>query len=72
MDHGFEVDLDKRCGATSQKGRPCSLHAIMGIDLCALHSGLARAAGSPGYGDERALVAYKRRLATVKSAAALR
>ena len=60
MDHGFPEDENKRCAKTSQKGRPCSNHALAGIDLCALHSGLARPRGAPGYGDPRALEAYKR------------
>ncbi len=60
MDHGFREDDNKRCGATSQKGRPCSNQALAGIDLCALHSGLAKPRGAPGYGDPRALEAYKR------------
>ncbi|MPZ48061.1 MAG: hypothetical protein GEU75_01905 [Dehalococcoidia bacterium] len=71
MDHGYEVDANKRCRATTKKDRPCALNALAGIDLCALHSGLAKPAGKPGYGDEKALAAYKRRLATGKKAAAV-
>jgi hypothetical protein len=63
MDHGYEVDPDKRCRATTKKERQCSLPAVRGIDLCALHAGLAKATRKPGYGDPRALDAYKRRLA---------
>jgi hypothetical protein len=63
LDHGFEVDPNKRCRATTKKQRQCSLFAVRGIELCALHAGLARAARKPGYGDTRALEAYKRRLA---------
>ena len=61
MDHGYAVDEDKRCSATSQKARPCANQALTGIDRCALHAGLARAKGAPGYGDPRALEEYKRR-----------
>ena len=64
MDHGFEIDSNKRCSATTQKLRPCTLFALRGIDMCALHSGLARAKGKPGYGDAKALAAYKRVLAS--------
>ena len=60
MDHGFPEDDNKRCAATSQKGRPCSNQALAGIDLCALHSGLAKPRGAPGYGDPKALEAYRR------------
>ena len=67
MDHGFAVEVDKRCKAKTQKDRQCSLPAIKGIDLCALHSGLATAKDKPGYGDPKALEAYKRSL--VKTAA---
>jgi hypothetical protein len=63
MDHGYEVDPDKRCRATTKKDRQCSLPAVRGIDLCALHAGLAKATSKRGYGDPRALDAYKRRLA---------
>jgi len=69
MDHGFAVEVDKRCKAKTQKDRQCSLPAIKGIDLCALHSGLATAKDKPGYGDPRALEAYKRSLVTPKPAA---
>ncbi|HWC28836.1 MAG TPA: hypothetical protein VG845_02030 [Dehalococcoidia bacterium] len=60
MDHGYEVDENKRCRATTKKERQCTLPALAGIDLCALHAGLARPRGSTGYGDPHALDAYKR------------
>ena len=60
MDHGYEVDTNKRCRANTKKQRPCSLFALAGIDLCALHSGLAKAKDKPGYGDVKALDAFKR------------
>ena len=63
MDHGYQVDPNKRCRATTKKERQCSLQAIMGIELCALHAGLAKSTRKPGYGDPRALDAYMRRLA---------
>jgi hypothetical protein len=61
MDHGYAVNEDKRCAATSQKARPCANQALTGIDRCALHAGLAKPRGAPGYGDPRALEDYKRR-----------
>jgi hypothetical protein len=60
MDHGYEVDTDKRCAARTKKETQCRMPPLRGITLCALHSGLARAKGKPGYGDPRALDAYKR------------
>jgi hypothetical protein len=63
MDHGYQVDEDRRCTARTQKQRQCSLPPIRGIELCALHAGLARAKGSSGYGDPKALDAYKRSVA---------
>jgi hypothetical protein len=63
MDHGYEVDEDRRCIARTQKQRQCSMPPIRGIDLCALHAGLAKARGSAGYGDPKALDAYKRSVA---------
>jgi len=67
MDHGYQVDQDKRCTAKTQKLRQCSLPPLRGIDLCALHAGLAKARGSAGYGDPKALDAYKRSLAAKAS-----
>ncbi len=67
-DHGFEVDANKRCRAMTKKDRQCVLQALAGIDLCALHSGLARPVGAPDYGDARALAAYKRRIAASANA----
>jgi hypothetical protein len=64
VDHGFEVDATRHCRAVTKKGRQCTLNAIAGIDLCALHAGLARGKGKPGFGDVRALDAYKRRIAS--------
>ena len=59
MDHGYAVNEDKRCIATTKKDRQCQLRSIVGIELCALHSGLARSKRSKGYGDPRALAAFK-------------
>jgi hypothetical protein len=74
MDHGYDVDINKRCRAVTKKERQCALFALSGIDLCALHAGLATARGKPGYGDPRALEAYKRAQATssTRNAAAAR
>ena len=66
MDHGYEVDLNKRCRATTMKERQCTLPPLVGIELCALHAGLAKARGKPGYGDLRALDAYKRQTARLR------
>lgn len=60
MDHGYETDLNTHCKARTKKERQCSMFALKGIDLCALHSGLAKAKGKPGYGDARALELFKR------------
>lgn len=62
LDHGYEINENRRCSATTKKQRQCTQAALSGIDLCALHSGLARAKGKVGYGDPRALEAYKRGL----------
>lgn len=62
MDHGYEIDPNKRCSATTKKDRPCSLNALAGISLCALHAGLARPRGNPEYGSAAAMVAYKKGL----------
>ena len=62
MDHGYEVNEDKRCTAKTQKQRQCTLPPIRGIDLCALHAGLARPRAATDYGDPKALDAYKRAL----------
>ena len=66
MDHGYEIDVNKRCRARTMKERQCTLPALAGIDLCALHAGLAKARGKPGYGDPRALDAYKRETARLR------
>ncbi|HLG12422.1 MAG TPA: hypothetical protein VI876_11750 [Dehalococcoidia bacterium] len=62
MDHGYAVDETKRCRATTKKERQCTLPALAGIDLCALHAGLAKPNNAVGYGDPQALEAYKRAL----------
>lgn len=62
MDHGYQVNENKRCSATTKKERQCTLPALAGIDMCALHSGLARPNGAAGFGDPQALEAYKRAL----------
>jgi hypothetical protein len=67
MDHGYEVNEDKRCTAKTQKMRQCTLPPLRGIDLCALHAGLARPKDSPAFGDPRALDTYKRGLAARES-----
>ena len=38
------------------------LEVLKGIDLCALHSGLARARGKPDYGNPKLLEDFKRKL----------
>lgn len=63
LDHGYEVDQNVLCRAVTKKERRCTLPALLGIDLCALHSGLARPRGTIGYGDPKALEAYKRGMA---------
>jgi hypothetical protein len=60
LDHGYEVDHTKLCRATTKKDRQCTLPPLAGIDLCALHSGLAKPRGAIGHGDRQALEAYKR------------
>lgn len=72
MDHGYEVNEDKRCTARTQKQRQCSLPPLRGIELCALHAGLARPRNAPDYGDPKALEAYKRSLVARSSGAAAR
>ena len=67
MDHGYEVNQDKRCTARTQKLRQCTMPPLKGIERCALHAGLARPKGAAGYGDPRALDAYKRSLAAKAS-----
>ena len=67
MDHGYEVNEDKRCTARTQKQRQCTMPPLRGIDLCALHAGLARPRGDAGYGDPKALETYKRALAAKAS-----
>jgi hypothetical protein len=62
LDHGYEVDINKRCRATTKKDRQCTLPPLVGIDLCALHAGLAKPNGAIGHGDPQALEAYKRAL----------
>jgi len=63
MDHGYEVDQDKRCTAKTQKQRQCTLPPLRGIELCALHAGLARPRSDSAYGDPKVLDAYRRSLA---------
>ena len=70
MDHGYQVNEDKRCAATTQKQRRCSMAAIVGIELCALHAGLARPKGHTAYGSRQALDSYKRKLAAPAKAPA--
>ncbi len=67
MDHGYEVNEDKRCTAKTQKLRQCTLPPLKGIELCALHAGLARPKAASDYGDPRALDIYKRSLAAKAS-----
>jgi hypothetical protein len=62
MDHGYEVDENKRCTAITQKQRQCSLPPSRGIERCALHAGLAKPRASAGHGDPKALEAYRRSL----------
>jgi hypothetical protein len=62
MDHGYEVNEDKRCEAMTKKERRCSMPPISGIERCALHAGLARPRGHAAYGDPKALEQYKRKL----------
>lgn len=60
MDHGYDTDTSKRCVAKTQKQRQCTLPPLRGIERCALHAGLAKARNKAGYGDPRALEAYRR------------
>lgn len=60
MDHGYKVDANKKCTAKTQKERQCSMPALLTIDKCALHAGLARANTDPHQGDPKALENYKR------------
>ncbi len=60
MDHGYAVDDTKRCSARTKKEQQCSLPPLVGIKLCALHSGLARAKQKTGYGDPKALETFRR------------
>jgi hypothetical protein len=60
MDHGYAIDTTRRCKARTKKEQQCSLPSLLGIELCALHSGLALAKGKPGFGDPRRLEAWKR------------
>jgi len=69
MDHGFAVDINKRCRSTTKKAQQCTLPVVVGIELCALHAGLAKAKGKPGWGDAKALEAYKRSLTPAGAAA---
>ena len=62
MDHGYKVDEGKRCNATTKKARPCTMFALAGIELCALHSGLARAKTAANFGSASAFEVYKRGL----------
>jgi hypothetical protein len=61
-DHGYQVDEDRRCAATTVKQRPCSMHALVGSPKCALHSGLAKPKRDAAYGSPQALDAFKRGL----------
>ncbi len=62
LDHGYAVEADKRCSATTKKQRQCSMPALVGLSKCALHAGLARPKRDPKCGDPQALEAYKRAL----------
>ncbi len=62
LDHGYAVDADKRCTATTKKQRQCSLPALVGLSKCALHSGLARPKRDSRHGNPQALDAYRRAL----------
>jgi hypothetical protein len=67
-DHGYPVDEQRRCSATTKKQRPCSMPALVGLSKCALHSGLARPRRDAHYGDPQALEAYKRAQGQASSA----
>jgi hypothetical protein len=62
LDHGYAVQADKRCSATTKKQRQCTLPALVGLTKCALHSGLARPKRDPLRGNPQALEAHKRAL----------
>ena len=62
LDHGYAVDAQRRCSATTKKQRQCTLPALVGSPKCALHAGLARPRRDARYGDPQALEAYKRAL----------
>lgn len=62
LDHGYAVQADKRCAATTKKQRQCTLPALVGLTKCALHSGLARPKRDPMRGNPQVLEAYKRAL----------
>jgi hypothetical protein len=62
LDHGYAVQANKRCSATTKKLRQCSLPALVGLTKCALHSGLARPKRDPLRGNAQALEAHKRAL----------
>jgi hypothetical protein len=61
-DHGYQVDEDRRCIATTKKQRQCTMHALIGSPKCALHSGLARPRRDAAHGNPQALEAFKRSL----------
>ncbi len=63
MDHGYAVDENRRCTAKTQKLKQCSMPALRGIELCALHAGLAKPRTDAAYGDPKALETYRRSLA---------
>jgi hypothetical protein len=62
LDHGYPVDQHKKCVAKTQKERQCSLPALLTIEKCALHAGLARAKRDPLQGSPKLMENYKRNL----------
>jgi hypothetical protein len=62
-DHGYQVDDGKRCTAVTKKQKQCEMHALAGLQKCALHSGLARPNHDASQGNPQALEAFKRSLA---------
>jgi hypothetical protein len=38
-DHGYPVDIDRLCVATTKRGRPCQNPPLVGQDRCAYHGG---------------------------------
>jgi hypothetical protein len=68
LDHGYAVDEQKRCSATTKKQKQCTQHALAGLQKCALHAGLAKPRRDSHYGDPQALEAYKRALVQPASA----